>query len=120
MADRHNSTLAVRASDRKFAEPEQPETAESDPLTELARVVSGRGRGGAAAVARARGNASAPGPAPAPRPNMLGDLEAEMMGNIEPTLTVVQGGAAAVARAPARVADRPGRRRRWRSRAARE
>jgi len=60
MADRHNSTLAVRASDRKFAEPEQPETAESDPLTELARVVSGRGRGGAAAAARARGNVGAP------------------------------------------------------------
>src|SRR5438876_583227 len=39
MADRHNSTLAVRASDRKFAEPGQPETAESDALAALAPVL---------------------------------------------------------------------------------
>src|SRR3954465_15444102 len=107
MADRHNSTLAVRASDRKYAEPEPPETAESDPLTELARVVSGRGLSGAAAAARVRGNAGAPGPAPVPGPNMLSDLEAEMMGNVQASFTVVESGAAPLDQAESEPAPEP-------------
>src|ERR1041385_450845 len=94
MADRYDARLAVRPpSDRKFSEPDQKDRGGSDPLTELARAAAGRGLTGAAGRARIAGNA-----APAQtqqQPNMLGDLEAEMMGNLHASFTVVTGGAEA-------------------------
>src|SRR5262249_15603989 len=65
-------------------EPNQPAEGERDPLTELARTVASRGLSGGAARSRS---------AARPQPNMLGDLEAEMMGEAPPALTVLEGGA---------------------------
>ncbi len=98
MLDRYDPKSAARsASDGRPGEANQgPSAAKSDPLVELARIVSGR-TGGAAA--RARTMPAAPQPAP----DVVDDLEAELLSDLQASFTVVKGSrsSSATARTPA-------------------
>ncbi len=110
MADRYDPKVTVRpASDRKGSDPRQDPATSDDPLFELARIVSGRGAGAAGAAASAsvppRGR-PAPPPEPArpaePQPDILGDLEAELLSDLQASFAAVKE-----AIEPGRATDRP-------------
>jgi hypothetical protein len=98
MADRYDPKVTVRpASDRKGSDPRQDPATSDDPLFELARIVSGRGAGAAGAAASPpvppRGR-PAPPPEPArpagPEPDVLGDLEAELLSDLQASFAAVK------------------------------
>jgi hypothetical protein len=80
MADRFDPRLSVRGSGaRKLAD--HAETGTSDPLAELARIVSGRGNNGSSGNPRTR--VAAVAAAAKPEPNVMGDLEAELLNDLQ-------------------------------------
>ena len=100
MADRYDPKLSVGSmGDRKFSDISAAEKANGDPLAELARVVSGRGMTGTPA-SRSRSSLTA-APPPSPAPNVLGDLEAELLNDLQASFMAVKE------LAPARPASPP-------------
>ncbi len=84
-------------SDRRGADSHQDAAASDDPLFELARIVSGRGAGASSAPASPppplRGRPQAqPEPArpAAPEPDILGDLEAELLSDLQASFAAVK------------------------------
>ncbi len=97
MADRYDPKVTVRpTTDRKASDTNQGPAASDDPLFELARIVSGRGGGGASASATppSRGRPAPPAEPPkpaAPEPDILGDLEAELLSDLQSSFAAVKG-----------------------------
>ncbi len=98
MADRYDPKVTVRpATDRKGPDAHQSAASNDDPLFELARIVSGRGAGaGVPAPAPSPVRSSRPAPAPEPprppagEPNVLDDLEAELLSDLQASFSAVK------------------------------
>ena len=98
MADRYDPKVTVRpAADRKGSDSRQGPATSDDPLFELARIVSGRGAGAAPAgfsPPPARGRPAPPPPEPpkpaAPEIDILGDLEAELLSDLQASFAAVK------------------------------
>ncbi len=97
MADRYDPKVTVRpATDRKESNSRQGSASSDDPLFELARIVSGRGvgaaPGGSSPPSRGR---PAPPPEPArpatAEPDILGDLEAELLSDLQSSFAAIRG-----------------------------
>ncbi len=89
MADRYDPRASAR-TDRKYAEMNQSEKSENDPLAELARMVSGRGGSGTQVAPRRPASATQVASGQA---GMLGDLEAELLNNLQASFTAVKDAA---------------------------
>ncbi len=86
MSDRNGPKLSARQmSDHQVAEANHETAAENDPLAELARIVSGRSSHD---PQRSR-MVPAPARAPRPRPDVLGDLEAELLSDLQASFSTV-------------------------------
>ncbi len=93
MPDRYDPKLSVRAmSDRRGSEAANKPAAE-DPLMELARIVSGRSTSGGAAPQPRSGIAPAASDVarPAESPDVLSDLEAELLTELQASFSTVKG-----------------------------
>ncbi len=97
MADRYDPKVTVRPNaDRKGSDSHQDTAASDDPLFELARIVSGRGAGAGAAPAGAAPQRARPAPPPEParpappEPDILGDLEAELLSDLQQSFAAVK------------------------------
>jgi hypothetical protein len=103
MADRYDPRLSVRAvaSDRKYSEMNPGEKTDHDPLVELARIVSGRGATGGGASARRPPAAAQVGA------GQLGDLEAELLNDLQASFTAVKDMTPATPARPAVVPPPP-------------
>lgn len=83
MADRYDPKLSVRPpGERKTAEPQ----ADSDPLAELARIVSGRSPIEPAPTAKGKAIAAAP----QPEPDVERDLEAELLNDLQASFAAIR------------------------------
>jgi hypothetical protein len=86
MTDRYDPKLSVRSlNDRNGGSSSRDKPAsENDPLAELAKIVSGRSAYGAAASPRSRTVPAASEAARrTPQPDPLGDLEAELLSDLQ-------------------------------------
>ncbi len=97
MADRYDPKVTVRpTADRKGSDSRQGPATSDDPLFELARIVSGRGAGAVpvAATPSSRGRPAPPPPEPAKpaarEPDILGDLEAELLSDLQASFAAVK------------------------------
>jgi hypothetical protein len=81
-------------TDRKGSDARQDPAQNDDPLFELARIVSGRGAGAAAPASSSARGRPAPPPAPAKpapaEPNVLADLEAELLSDLQASFSAVR------------------------------
>jgi hypothetical protein len=100
MADRYDPKLSVRpASDRKPSDARRGEAAaDEDPLVELARIVSGRSPFDMAATGK---NKTVPSNDPAmSSADFAGDLEAELLNNLQASFAAIQEPVAAAPAPP--------------------
>lgn len=85
MADRYDPKLSLRPGDRKTAGSRRDAPGDDDPLAELAKIVSGRTGGSRARAPVANDPAAAPSGG-----DVLGDLETELLNDLQASFAAVR------------------------------